>query len=285
MDKRCLHQVIFTGALALLCAAPAAAQWRMMPESLVGLERIPFVVNDLEVASTRWRDLGFNVKPGGTWQNGVTYNHIKFEDGAAIELFAVPEAVDKETRQYREMLEAGEGPTAFALYAPDLFKVNQTIGDSRFKYGPVSRTFDRRDLDYLSIALDSRSPADRAYTMHPNGAKAMGRIWVATAAGRALRDLLVALGADSTVAKVFAPEAVQSYDMTVSNGEVLILPRSSQIIEDRPVIGATFEVEDIEKVRRRLDIFGIAWIAAGTENRSIVVAPDATHGMWVEFRE
>lgn len=285
MHKRFLPQAVLTGALALLGAAPAAAQWRMMPEAMVGLERIPYVVHDLEAASTTWRDLGFNVKPGGTWQNGVAYNHIKFEDGAAIELFTVPEAVDKETERYVEMLEAGEGPTAFALYAPDLSKVNQAVGDSRFKYGPVSRTFDRRDLDFLSIAEDSRSPTDRAYTVHPNGARAMGRVWIATSGGRALRDLLVALGADSTIAKVYAPEAVQSYDMTVSNGEVLILPRSSQIIPDRPVMGATFEVEDLDKVRDRLRIFGIAWTAAGTENQSIVVAPDATHGMWVEFRE
>ncbi len=176
MHKRFLPQAMLTGALVLLCAAPAAAQWRMMPESMVGLERIPYVVRDLDAATSTWRDLGFNVKPGGTWQNGVAYNHIKFEDGAAIELFTVPEAVDKETERYVEMLEAGEGPTSFALYAPDLGKANQAVGDSRFKYGPVSRTFDRRDLDFLSIAEDSRSPTDRAYAVHPNGARAMGRV-------------------------------------------------------------------------------------------------------------
>jgi hypothetical protein len=285
MEKRSLLHALLAGMLALLYTLPAAAQWRMMPEAIVGLERIPYLVHDLEAASTTWRDLGFNVKPGGTWNNGIAYNGIKFEDGAGIELLMVPEAVDKETKQYREMLEDGEGPAAFALYAPDLRKVNQAIGDSRFKYGPVSRKFDRGGLEFLSIAEDSRSPADRAYTQHPNGAKAMSRIWIATSAGTVLRDLLVALGADSTVAKVYAPEAVQSYDMTVSNGEILILPRSDQLICDRPVIGATFEVEDLDKVRERLDIFGIAWTAAGTENRSIVVAPDATHGMWVEFRE
>lgn len=284
MHKRFLYHAVLTGALALW-TAPAAAQWRMMPEAQVGLEQIRYLVSDLEAASTTWRDLGFNVKAGGTWNNGIAYNTIKFEDGAGIELFTVPAAVDKETKQYREMLDAGEGPTGFALFAANLGDVNQALRGSRYKYGSVSHTFDRRDLEFLSVVQDSRSPDDRGYTFHPNGAKAMSRVWVATSGGTTLRDLLVVLGADSTVAKVYAPEAVQAFDMTLSNGEVLVLPRSDQIIRDRPIIGATFEVEDIEEIRKRLDIFGIAWRAAGTGNESIVLAPDATHGMWVEFRE
>jgi hypothetical protein len=283
-------RTVLTGLLVLpvlLLGTPSAtAQWRQYPEAVVGLDHIPLVVHDLEAASTRWRDLGFNVKPGATLDNGITDNHVKFEDGSGIELFTVPAAVDDVTTQYREMLEAGEGPVAFAFHARDLGPVRDAIdGNRRFDYQPVSRTLEGRNLEFLSFVQDSRAPDDAGYLRHPNGAKAMSRVWLAMDGGKTLRDMLQALNADATSAKVYVPEATQSYDMTLTNGEVLILPRSSQLLRGRQVIGATFEVEDLDRVRQRLDVFGIAWKMGGTEDLSVIVAPDATHGMWVEFRE
>jgi hypothetical protein len=283
-------RALLTGLLVLpvlLLGTPSAtAQWRQYPEAIVGLDHIPFVVHDLEAASTVWRDLGFNVKPGTTLGNGITNNNVKFEDGSGVELFTVPAAVDELTTRYREMLDAGEGPVAFAFHARDLGVLRTMLdGYGRFDYQPVSRTLDGRNLDFLFFVQDSRAPDDAAYLRHPNGAMAMSRVWLAMDGGRTLRDMLQVLNADATIAKVYTPEATQSYDMTITNGEVLILPRSSQLLRGRQVIGATFEVEDLDRVRQRLDIFGIAWKMGGTENLSVIVAPDATHGMWVEFRE
>jgi len=283
-------RALLTGLLALpvlwLGAPSASAQWRQYPEAIVGLDHIPFVVHDLEAASTAWRDLGFNVKPGTTLDNGMTNNHVKFEDGSGVELFTVPAAVDDVTAQYREMLDAGEGPVSLALHARDLNMLRDAInGNGRFDYQPVSHTLEGRNLEFLFFVRDSRAPDDAGYLRHPNGAMAMSRVWVAMDGGKTLRDMLQALNADATRAKVYTPEATQSYDMTVTNGELLILPRSSQLLRGREVIGATFEVEDLDRVRQRLDIFGIAWKMGGTEDLSIIVAPDATHGMWVEFRE
>jgi hypothetical protein len=275
------------GLLVLLGATPAAAQWRTMPSALAGIDHIPFVVHDLQVASTSWRNLGFTVKDGSTSANGIANSHVKFEDGSGIELLTVPAAVDDQTRRYREMLDVAEGPALFSLQARDLAAFAQALDGSPYKYGTVSRTFEIRDFDYLFVTQDNRAPDDKAYTIHPNGAKALSRVWIATtkSRGRRLRDLLVALGGDLTLAKVYAPEAVQGYDVTISNGEVLILPASSQLTEDRPIIGATFEVEDLDVVRRRLDLFQVPWTMGGTEDLSVIVAPEATHGMWVEFRE
>lgn len=274
------------GLLALYCATPAMAQWRMTTNAAVGIDQIPIVVHDLEAASTTWRNLGFTVKDGSTADNGVRNSHVKFEDGAGVQLFTVPAAVDDETERYRDMLEEAEGPVRFALHARDLNMLRDAIdGNRRFGYGTVSRTFTGRGLDFLFVVQDSREPDDRAYIVHPNGAKAMSRVWIAMDNGRSLNDLLVAAGGEAIGAKVYTPEATQSYDITVTNGEVLVLPRSRQLTRGRPIIGATFEVEDLEVTRRRLELFGVPWTWGGTENLSIIVAPDATHGMWVEFRE
>jgi len=264
----------------------ATAQWRQYPEALVGLDQIPFVVHDLDAVSTVWRDLGFNVKPGSARDNGITSNHVNFEDGSGVELFAVPAAVDALTTRYLDMLAAGEGPVAFAFHARDLAALRDALqGNRRFDYQPVSHTLEGRNLEFLSFIQDSRAPDAAGYLRHPNGARAMSRVWIAMDGGKTLRDMLQALNADAISAKVYVPEATQSYDLTVTNGEVLILPRSSQLIRGRQVIGATFEVENLERVRQRLDLFEIPWTRGGTEDLSLIVAPDATHGMWLEFRE
>ncbi len=279
--------VLTAGFLALFLAAPAGAQWRMTTEAIVGIGHIPVVVEDLESAAIVWRDLGFNVAPEGTNDNGLTSSRIRFEDGAGIELTAVPATGDGSGAQYRALLDEAEGPVSFALHAPELNAVVDVLRGSSYDYQPVSHTLGRRGLEFIFFTWGAPSTDDRAYSRHPNGAKAMSRVWLAMprSDGRRLRDMLGALGGELTSAKVYAPEAVQSYDVTLLNGEVLILPPSSELIEDRPVIGATFEVEDLDKLRERLDIFQVPWTTGGTEDMSVIVAPDATHGMWLEFRE
>jgi hypothetical protein len=199
----------------------------------------------------------------------------------------VPAAVDDTTTRYRALLEAAEGPARISFHARDLSLLNAELSQTRFKYGPGSHTLDHPSFDYLSFVEDSRQKDDAAWLQHPNGATAMSRVWIAVPrrAGNDLQQMFEAVNAEITFGKVYAPDAVQTTVAAVSNGEVLILPQARQLTENRPVIGATFEVESLAVMRRRLTDFGIPFTVGGVRDQSLVVAPDVTHGLWVEFRE
>lgn len=271
-----------------LAAGAATAQHRYFTEALVGIDRIPVVVNDFEQAQDTWRRLGFLLKRGAAGQDGVERVQVKFDDGAGIDLVGLTGATDETALRYGELLAQGEGATGLSFYARDLGLFAATLRGSRFDFGSVSGTFAAPPgLDYLAIVQDSRAANDAAWLKHPNGATALSRVWIAASrtGGRNLQRLLAALNAEVTGAKVFAPEDVQSTVATVVNGEVLILPSKHQLLEDRAVIGVTFEVESLAVLRRRLADMGIPFAVGGAQDQSLVVAPAHTHGLWIEFRE
>ena len=270
-----------------LLASATEAQHRYTSEATVGIDQIPFLVHDLEAAEDVWRRLGFRLKPVQPQDNGIESARIRFADGSGVELLTVPAAVDETTTRYRALLDAGEGPALISFHARDLSKLNDELTQTRFKYGAVSRTLDHPSFDYLYFVGDSREKDDAAWLQHPNGATAMSRVWLAVPrrAGNDLQRLFEVLNAEITFARVYAPEAEQTTVAAVGNGEVLILPQARQLTDNRPIIGATFEVESIAVMGRRLTDFGIPFTVGGVKDQSLIVAPDVTHGMWVEFRE
>ncbi len=281
-----------SGSLALLVlmlgTPPSVeAQWRVTPEALIGLDHMPFVVQDLEAATILWQDMGFAVQPGGTQDNGITTANIVFKEGASIELFSVPAAVDELTEKYRAMLDVAEGPTSFYFRARDLGAAREGMEGDGFEYMAIAHQVDRDSMDYLYFR--EGVPDEDKYLRHPNGARVMSRVWVATTRshGRELKRLLAALtlGADTMEGKFYAPGEVQAISVAIDNGEVLILPIDRQVTEGRPVVGATIEVENVEALRNRLMSAGIAFTQGGTFRASVIVSPETTHGMWLEFRE
>jgi catechol 2,3-dioxygenase-like lactoylglutathione lyase family enzyme len=86
------------------------------------LDHIVIAVGDLETAMEDYRDLGFNVVPGGVHANQATHNAlITFADGTYLELLAathnppVPNLID-----FGVLLHTGEGLVGFALRSDDL---------------------------------------------------------------------------------------------------------------------------------------------------------------------
>jgi hypothetical protein len=70
-----------------------------------------------------------------------------------------------------------------------------------------------------------------------------------------------------------------------SEGEVVILPKSHQVVAGRPVIGAAFRVSDLTRVQQTLERAKITpWKGIGTAER-ILVEPSVAHGLWLEFRQ
>ena len=101
-------------------ACVLSARPRRAPEpSRIGLDHIPVAVRDLEAASATYRALGFALKPGRPHANGIRNAHVKFPDGAGIELLTVPSAVDPLSTKYFDMIRAGEGPAFLSFHARD----------------------------------------------------------------------------------------------------------------------------------------------------------------------
>ena len=82
-------------ATVLGCRAPSlAAEVTSRVTATIGIDHIPLAVNDLASATETYRRLGFAIKPGRFHADGIRNNHVKFEDGAGIELITASAPTD-----------------------------------------------------------------------------------------------------------------------------------------------------------------------------------------------
>jgi catechol 2,3-dioxygenase-like lactoylglutathione lyase family enzyme len=251
----------------------------------IGLDHIPVAVRDLEAASATYRALGFSLKPGRPHANGIRNAHVKFPDGAGIELLTVPAAVDPLSTKYFDMIRAGEGPAFLSFHARDTAALHAALraGSYAFREGGGLTDLDTPSLGYLFWIQDNRSPTDRPeHFAHPNGATALGAVWIATDDGDALARLLVRLGGRQQRRAVLAPDRVEATVITLAEGDVFILPARHQLLAGRPIIGASFRVRDIATVRRALAVGGVTPRGELLAER-LVVEPSKAHGLWLEF--
>lgn len=88
-----------------------------------GIDHVVILVKDLDQAVADYKQLGFNVVPGGEHTDGATHNAlIAFADGSYIELIAFKREAP-EHRWWRHTLNAGrngEGLIDFALLPTDI---------------------------------------------------------------------------------------------------------------------------------------------------------------------
>jgi hypothetical protein len=271
------------GALAAALSLSAAAQ----TPSTIGLDHIPLAVSDLEPASATLRGLGFVLKPGRDHANGIRNAHVKFPDGAGIELITAPKATDALSAHYVDLLRAGEGPAFVSFHARDTGRLHAALREGGYEFrqdGEITK-LRSSEFAYLFMVRDNRSPTDRPeHFTHPNGATALSAVWVAPENGDALARLLVQCGGQRERRQVLAPEPAEATVVTLADGEVFILPKRHQMLAGRPVIGASFRVPDLARVRRTLTEAKIKAWAGNRDTGRVVVEPSIAHGMWLEFR-
>ncbi len=236
--------------------------------------------------------MGFTLKPGRFHDDGIRDNHVKFPDGSGIELLAPPEhAVDEMTVNYLALLHQGDGPAYISFHARNTDQLTGALSGSGFPFKQEDVIFlDDPVLSFLFFDQDNRSPTDEPqHFVHANGAIAMTRVWLAVdaEARRHLTKLLLALGARSTVERVFAPDPIEATAFTVQNGHVVLLPKQHQWVEGRPVIGAVFLVRDVATTAHYLDASKVSfvWRKTSSGRRRLIVKPRDTCGLWLEFRE
>jgi catechol 2,3-dioxygenase-like lactoylglutathione lyase family enzyme len=284
----------FLGGLAAGVGYPSSAlsgDATPATSPIVGIDHIPLAVKDLERAAETYRRLGFAIKPGRLHADGIRNSHVKFEDGAGIELITAPAATDALMARYVQLLSQGEGPAYVSFHAESLLAVQDGLAHLGHAY-----SVDNGFLEITSAALqwlfifegNNRSPTDRPeHFAHPNTANATLAVWIAGGDEQQVLAVFAALGARIGQKTVYAPDPVLATVATVANGEIVFLPSERQVTRGRPIVGVVFRTRDLSALQHALrsaDVHHPVSLDTATY-RSVFIAPQDTHGVWLEFRE
>jgi len=223
--------------LCLLLAASLSVQ----AQPLVRLDHIPTAVRDLDAAVADFRSLGFAIKPGRPHANGLRNAHIKFANGAGLELITANEARDTLSGRYVDFLRQGEGAAWLTLHADDETRAAAALkaADIGHKLNADGLALTDPRLDWIFLAGDNRSPTDKPeHFAHANGAFATREGWVATDAPTPLVQLLTALGASSHEEARDEPLKTQArvFDLA-DGGRIVIVPARHQLVPGHPLVG------------------------------------------------
>jgi hypothetical protein len=259
--------------------------------ALIGIDHMPFAVKDLDRAILEFQRLGFAIKPGRFHADGIHNAHVKFPDGAGIELITASAPADDLTRRYLRFLAAGEGPAFVSFHSASLAELTQHLEKAHFAAAAHDGLLEVQDpaLEWLFLfAGTNQSPTDLPeHFAHPNTADATLAVWIAGRDEARMAAFFTGLGARIERKRVFVPDAMLATVATVANGEVIFLPPSRQLIADHPIVGAVFHVRDLdtaERVLRSGKVRGIRKLQAES-HRSLFVPPQETAGVWLEFRQ
>jgi hypothetical protein len=279
-------------SVALFLPAPAVptAQGGGTP-ALVGLDHIPIAVNDLERAASRYRALGFSLKPGRPHANGIRNEHVKFPDGTELELITAQVASDDLTLRYRRHLESGDGPAFLAFFAPDRQIVSRRLGEARQPHALLPPYVSRLggELSYIFVGPRNHSPTDRPeHFAHANTATSFTGVWLAGDDLSRERGFLSSLGATFEEITVRVPDPVRATVGRLPEGEVVLLPGSHRVKVGRRIVGATLRVRSLDVALTVLDSQpfgrGLRRVSTG-HGTSVFIPPDTAHGLWIELRE
>ena len=235
--------------------------------AVTGIDHVPIAVADLDRAAAAYRRLGFTLKPGRPHDNGIRNLHAKFADGTELELITAKAPRDALTRTYSSHLAGGDGPAFLAFYAPSGAPAADAPG-------------------YVFFGTRNRSPTDRPeHFVHPNTAESLVSVWLAGADLSRERALLESFGAAFVEREVLVPELTTAMAARLPEGEVLLLPASRRLVTGRPIVGVTLRVRSVAAAKRALADGGVRVRLVDAAPRSVFVAPEAAHGLWIELRE
>lgn len=258
---------------------------------VLGLDHIPLAVKDLGTATNRYRQLGFVLKPGRIHKNGIQNQHVKFPDGTEIEFISVSTAGDSLAAEYKRHIQMGDGPVFMGLFAPDLNRlasVFQAKGRPFLRGGGLLSFHPDSMLRYIFFGIRMPSNTDTpGHFKHPNGAVALVSVWLALEDISKERGFFKRLGAVIDEREVHVPNRVKATVARFQQAEVILLPVSRQLIQGRPIVGATLRARDLKNLLRILKAASsvVPAIVKTKYGHSIFLSPELTHGIWIEFRQ
>jgi hypothetical protein len=166
------------------------------------VDHVVIVVNDLERATTAFRNSGFRIKPGRLHANNLLNNHVKFRNGTSLELMTLAGVPgDAMAEGYARLAKEGDGGVYFALHVADLLPASRAAT----AIGLQTRRSSSGPWQFLSFG--SSSPAAAVFfgsgdspvhdpdslLSHAPAANGLQEVWIE--GGPQLVDLLQRLGA------------------------------------------------------------------------------------------
>jgi hypothetical protein len=123
-----------------------------------GIDHVVILVDELDAATVRYRDLGFTVVPGGRHPSATENALVSFRDGSYLELIAFWDASER-LHPFHRHLAAGPGIIAYALGVDDLAG---TVGALRGQGAPYGdpQPGARRRPDGVEVAWTMALPGD-----------------------------------------------------------------------------------------------------------------------------
>jgi catechol 2,3-dioxygenase-like lactoylglutathione lyase family enzyme len=274
------------GVLALVAPGFADYWLQAAPPAVIGLDHVPIAVADLDAAAADYRALGFTLKPGTVHDNGLRNEHAKFVDGTELELITAPAATDSLTTTYRQFLRAGDGPAFLALFMSSPADVAQQLATVQQRFQQQGRSIDIPNDDpfgFLFFGRRNASPTDRPeHFQHPNSGESFVSVWLAPEDPASARRLFTALGAAISPVQIDVPSRATAEVARFAEGDVILLPLSSRVTKDRPIVGVTVRVRSLQTARNV--VLRVAKPVRDEPGR-LVLPPAAAHGTWLEQRE
>jgi catechol 2,3-dioxygenase-like lactoylglutathione lyase family enzyme len=282
--SRLLSSALWVLTLSCRAAFPSETN------ALVGIDHIPLVVANLDEAAETYRRLGFAIKPGHPHPDSIRNEHVKFPDGAGIELITASEPLDETASRYLQMRSQGEGPAYVSFHTGDMTALKRRLDRLGQAYSVHDNLLELTNptLKWLFVFEGTnQSPTDRPeHFAHPNTADATQAVWIAGGDQRQMLAFFQGLGARIERRYVHVPEPTWVTVAAVANGEVIFLPSSRQLIPGRPIVGVVMHVRHVSAVTRVLQSTGVSSIRQTVgSSRSIFIAPQEARGVWLEFRQ
>jgi hypothetical protein len=266
------------------------------PPTMAGLylDHVPIAVRDLGAATSWWHEgLGFSIKPGRLHENTLDNSHMKFPDGSEIELITAGEPADPLAARYRQLIERGDGPAFLALRPDTLGRIAARLGRVGIEFhmsrGPYfeSLGFDEEtSLGYLFFIVLTSPPVDLPEQItHANTGTTLFAAWLRDEDFGPEERIFAALGVPIRRNAVELPGGIRADDVVLDRGHLYLLRSPNPVGADRPVVGLTVAVADLDEAEATLR--GPLRPIAGHDPRGryLRIEPEDANGAWLEFLE
>lgn len=319
MRLRDLRIALAAGALvAITTAVPTGAFAADHPVLGTGhgVDHATWLTRSLAQTSRTFADLGFNVSPVDSYDNGFENGTIYFSDGTYLELFGVHDAQAVAAGSESHAVDGPEGLTWVTIDTSSVADtVNYLEARGHELFGPESLP-DPAAWSYRLAGLERDSlPGRRLYFIeynderrqtrrqarpetwrvretHGNGAQGLRSVWVA------VRDLAEAETAyrrnGFALGRQFDLPHLQAVAREISTGDrsiVLVQSAADSPVSHRlgsgsaAFIGASVRVQDLARARSIMMESGISDLPeyTGPYGRSLLVPPAKAGGSWLEL--
>ncbi len=126
-----------------------------IPLKNLSIDHVTIAVKDLESTINFFEDLGFTIKPGTKHENSIRNAHIKFKNGASIELLTATKKRDEISGWYVDRINNfPSGSGAFVALRTDSVSVLNKISKMLLKMNILFREY---DLGYSKIVAFHKS--------------------------------------------------------------------------------------------------------------------------------